>query len=214
MNSSELWSMLESELTLLGSEMLVEAERWRYVNDAYFMFARLSGGIPDSTSEATEASITIGVDEAELHSSILRITSARRASDGGAIEILNTADMDRFAGRTGRGPVNYLLVGEQAGVGRWIDVPAANDTARLTIYRTPLKKITGPSQKLDEIDEMHHLALLDWLKYLVAKRPGTSYFNPQMAADYAGVFRGYCAQVKGELERAKYRNRTVRYGGI
>lgn len=202
-----------------------DEEVWMYMNAAYRMFVRLTGGIADFTSEATEVSIVSGVAEAELHPSILRIMSAYRRSDEVEIEIINPTDLGRIRSSdygqikqiyldTTSGPVRYMLLGGQKNLVRWVQVPAADDTADLMIYRLPLEQITCGEQELTEVEEDHHLYLYDWMEHLAYLKKDADTFDPNGAALAEARFRKYCAEVKAEWERYKHKHREVAYGGI
>lgn len=196
----------------------------RYVNDAYYMFVRLTGGIPDTYSEAAEVAITAGDSTVSVHSSVLRIMNAHRASDGHEVEVINPTDLyllnkDDYGRRytltsVAEGEVRYLVIGEGQHTGRLINTPIEDDTLKLYVYRLPLNSISSTSDSLDEVDSMHHLHLIDWMKHLAYKKQDSETLNPQGSQSALEDFRGYCELCRLEWERAKHKNRIVQYGGL
>jgi len=225
-NTGELIEMFgrdtgDTELPYLWSE----EERLAYANDAYSMFVRLTGGIPDFTSEAAEVAIAAGEPLAEIHPSVMRIMSAKRRSDGREIEIINATDLARLQASdygalkpllmsTERGAVTKLVIGMQRNKGRWIFTPDDDDVADLHIYRMPLAPLTSEGQELSEIEPMHHIHLLKWMKALAYRKQDAETFDRTRAEDSEALFRIYCDQVVGENERYKHKTRVVAYGGL
>lgn len=196
-----------------------------YLNDAYRMFVRLTGGVADFTSSATQVNIIAGDPVGVLDPSILRIMSATRLSDGGTIKIINSADLpqsgriDYGSGGTLKlnniaGAVNYMVIGMQPNTARWVQVPATNDTAQLIIYRMPLNRITWFDQALTDVEEDHHIHLLKWMRHLAYEKQDAETFDKVKSEEQEGKFRVYCAEVVAENERRKHKPRIVQYGGI
>jgi hypothetical protein len=221
MTAGELLEMVRSELSALSLEVLRDDEMLRYLDDAYRMFVRLIGGVPDSDSAVTTVAVVTGEPDVTLDSSILRIMRAAKRSDGSELEVINQTDLGRLGttdygffkplSLTGEGQVKYMMIGSKPNKARWIQIPDANDTVDLMVYRLPLTTINDEADLLDDIDEQHHLALLDRVKYHVYKRPGTPFFNLQTAAAFDSIFRDYCSQAKREQDRYKFKTRTVAY---
>lgn len=196
-----------------------------YMNDAYRMFVRLTGGIADFTSSATQTPIVTGDPIGALDPSILRIMSATRLSDGGVIKVVNSTDLplsgriDYGSGGTLKldntaGAVNYMVIGMQPNVARWIQVPAADDTAQLVVYRLPLNRITDFDQGLTEVDEDHHLHLIKWMRHLAYEKQDADTFDRVKSDEQEGKFRAYCDGVVGENDRRKHKPRVVQYSGL
>lgn len=203
-----------------------EDDAWGYLNDAYVMFWRLVGGIPDFlTPLVCSVPITAGNAVGALHPSILRIMSASRASDGGEIKILNSTDLGALPLSDyglirelklddKQGPVRFGVIGMADDVIRWVNVPLENDTCKLIVYRKPLDRITIDSEEFGELNEDHHIHLLDWMKHLAYGKQDAETFDKGRADEFGGKFEAYCALVKSERERAKHKTRVVQYGGI
>ena len=112
------------------------------------------------------------------------------------------------------GPVRYAVLGLRKNALRWIQVPIEADTVDLVIYRLPLSTINDFDQELTDVEEDHHLHLLDWMKHLAYKKHDADTFDPNASAKGEADFRAYCAQVKAEMSRYQHKTRTVTYGGL
>ena len=200
-------------------------EAFRYMDAAYRMFAKLTGGIADFDSPLCNVDIVAGEAVADLDSSILRIMSATRRSDSNPIQIINHTDIGKMRssdyGQTKAlvlddrtGPVRFAVLGLRRNTLRWVQVPEEADVCDLHVYRMPLTHLTDTEQEIDEIDEEHHIYLLDWMKHLAYKKQDADTFNPAASAAGEQNFHNYCAQVKAEWERYKHKTRVVSYGGI
>lgn len=231
MNAQELWDYFRSDVGDVvpdgAPHLWSDAEVLRYIGDAYFMFVRLIGGIPDFTSVATEVPIVAHEAVGELHPSILRINQAQRESDAGVIDILNYTDLRKLTVGIGdygqfqalkldslEGPVRYGIIGMQRNTIRWVKVPLVNDTANLIIHRMPFDPITAFDQEFVDVEEIHHLHLVNWMKYLAYSKQDTDAFDARKAAEYKGIFEQYCLFARSENERYKSKVRTTGYGGI
>lgn len=200
-------------------------EAMRYADAAYKMFVRLTGGIPDFTSDACSVDIVAGEAEADIHPSILRIMTAERRSDRYEIKVVNATDrVLSVAGDYGKvhnllrddkaGPVTHMVLGMQHGKIRWLQVPVVDDICDMLIYRLPLKGLTEEDSTLSEIAEDHHYYLLDWMKHLAYKKQDADAYDPNKSKNCAAEFEAYCRMVKAEWERYKTKVRKVTYGGL
>lgn len=227
MNSDELYDSFRTDVQdVVSTYLWLDTEVWRYMNEAYFMFVRLTGGIPDFTSSATYVPIAAGINTSPIDPSILRIMSAYRASDNAEINIINSTDTpvvrDNDYGSVKPlwldntpGPVRHMLIGAQQNLVKWIQVPIADDAANLVIYRLPLAKITDAGgQEFIDVSEEHHYSLLMWMKALAYKKQDAETFDRATSAENGAEFRAYCMQAKQEMERKKHKTRVVAYGGI
>lgn len=226
MNSTGLYDLFRSDTGDDKAPYLwTETDVWGYIGTTHNDFVRLTGGIADFTSEATEVPIVTGEPSAELSKKILRVMGASRRSDGGEIEIINATDVGRMSvsdyGRlkpllmdNSRGPVRCLVLGKQKHIARWINVPEVDDTADLHIYRLPLKTVDGPDQEFEGVDEEHIFHLLTGVKALAYRKQDANVLDVNQAEANEARFRAYCERVKSEWERYKHKTRVVAYGGI
>ena len=202
-----------------------DTEAYRFMDDAYFMFARLTGGIGDFESPEMEVEVRAGEKLVDLHPSLLRITTATLRSDGRPIEIVNFTDMNKltvqdYGGRAKvsdfslPGRVTHMVTGQAPDRARLIMVPVEDDIIDLTGYRLPLCHINGENQQLRDVSVYHHLHLIHWMSYLAYGKQDADAFDPRKAEHHKQEFESYCDQVKREWERYKHKNRVVSYGGL
>ena len=225
MNSGELLSLWRSKIVDTAKPYLwSDEEAWLYMNAAYKQFVRLTVGIADFTSDATTIDVIAAEATAEIHPSILRVMDAYK-SDGSELIVANITDKDfmitsdygfirRLMMDATPGPVRYMVIGAERGKVKWVQVPLTNDTVSLNVYRLPLVDVADENHPLDEVDELHHIALMDWMSHLAYLKDDAETFDKTKSAEAAATFRTYCSQVKDEWERYKHKNRTVAYGGI
>lgn len=225
MNSNDLYDAFREDIVDTALPYLwLDDEVFRYMDAAYRMFVRLTGGISDFTSDATVVEISAGEALADLHPSVLRIMSANKASDEQDLTIINMVDeattesddyfqLLRSIRSTQTGAVRKMIIGAERNKVRWINVPEVSDTVNMHIYRLPLVHVTDGSHPLDEIDDDHHIYLLDWMKHLAYKKQDSETFDKTKSDDAEETFKKYCAQVKAEWERYKHKTRIVQYEG-
>lgn len=225
MNAGELYDAFRSDVVDTAKPYLwADAEVYRYMDAAYKMFVRLTGGIADFTSEAAEISASAGERSAEHHPSILRFLSAQRKSDGVAISILNLNDAS-VMGNSDYGNVRTLLsdnrvgqirgmiIGRQRGVVEFVGTPVEDDTILLTVERLPLVDIVDETHELNEVDAHHHIYLIEWMKHLAYKKQDAETFDKTKSEDARQSFEQYCSLSKHEFERERFKPRVVQYGG-
>lgn len=227
MTSADLYALFRSDVVdAVQPYLWSDTEVYAYMNDAYRMFVRLTGGIADFTSTVTQVAIVAGQATSALDPSILRIMGATRLSDGLPIKVLNYPDLPVpvTSGIYGAsqaigldatpGPVNYMVIGMQRDVARWVQVPTANDTAQLFVYRMPTGFITAAGQPFTDVAVDHHIHFLDWMKHLAYKKQDAETFDRARSNENEASFRAYCAEAKAEIERYKHKTRIVAYGGL
>lgn len=226
MDSTGLYDAFRSDVVDTARPYLwSDDEVWRYANDAYRMFVRLIGGVPDFDSDICAVSVIPGEAVADIDSNILRIMSATRRSDSNVVEIINSTDLGKMRskdyGQTKQlvmdsrtGPVRYAVLGLRKNALRWIQVPEEADTIDLVIYRLPLDTISGHAQELTDVEPDHHIHLVDWMKHLAYKKHDADTFNPTASKQGKDAFEEYCAFVKAEMARYQHKTRTVTYGGL
>lgn len=232
MNAQELLEQFRLEVYDTTAPYLwSDKESYRYMNDAYRMFARLTGGIPDSTSDVTRIAITAGQPTSDVSPLILRFRTAYLASSGRKIDILNDVDEPLirhtdyggmvFTGRQSTpGPVHSMIIGEdrsaERGIVRWINVPDTNDVAQVSVYRLPLDPVptNGTGFDFPEIGEEHVEHLTKWMKHRAYGKQDAETFDANKRDAFGAEFREYCAQAKAEWDRYKSKVQVVQYGGL
>lgn len=226
MNAGELDSHFRTEVFDTVEPFLWSPEESRrYALDAYRMFVRLTGGVADFSSPATQVYALTGENSAELHPSILRIMSAYRVADGADVTILNQTDLVAGAGTdygqlikninspvTGR--LDEMIIGRQKDTAYFAALPAADETIQLAIYRLPLIDVLEPETEFSDIGEEHVLHLVDWMKHLAFRKDDVEVHNLSKSDAFGADFRAYCTFAKAELERKKHKPRVVAYGGL
>lgn len=226
MNSNDLYDAFREDIVDTALPYLwLEDEAYRYMDAAYRMFVRLTGGISDFTSDATSVTITAGEANSDIHPSILRIMSAFKLSDEQDLTIINMVDnlttesddyfqLMRSIRSTATGPVRKMIIGAEQNKARWINVPEVDDEVSMHIYRLPLTHVTDGNHTLSEVSADHHIYLLDWMKHLAYKKQDSETFDKSKSDECEVNFRNYCAQVKAEWERYKHKTRVVQYAGL
>lgn len=202
-----------------------DSEIYRYADAAYVMFVRLIGGIHDFTGPVTRVQINAGEPLSDVSRSILRFDSAHMVSSGRELTIVNWTERTALR-RDDYGPkvnlyndptpgdVRFMVVGNQRGKVKWISVPDRDDEVQLQVYRLPLVKIEDDTHPLDEVDEEHHIYLLDWMKHLAWLKRDSECYDKQASDDAAARFTAYCAQCKAEADRYRSKVHVVSYGGL
>lgn len=227
-NSQELFDRFREDIVDVATPYLwTDEEVINYADDAYRMFVRLTGGIPDFTSDVTIIPLVTGEDIVDTDESILRIMTATLASTGADIEVVNVTDLPllfqsstdygslrTLSMKNMPGAVRWLVVGMQKYTAKVIQIPVVDDEINLYVYRLPLEHIVDGSHLLDDIMSDHHMHLIDWMKARAYKKQDAETFDKTKSADAELDFRTYCLQMKGEWERAKHKNRRVVYGGL
>lgn len=202
------------------------AEVYRYMNDAYFMFVRLTGGIPDGSSSVTTLLAAADTATTPIDKSILRIRTAHNVTDNNCpVKIINVQDVDALtsddygvirynAQSTQPGPVRYLISGEEETYVRWVNIPVVNTTIQLVVERLPLIPITRDRQRLTGVREEHHYHLLKWMRHLAYRKQDADTFNLTKSDQERDDFVAYCALATKEKGIRKHKVRVVAYGGL
>ncbi len=231
LTSGELVDSFRSDMSdAVAPYMWSEADVFVYMNEAYTRFARLSGGIPDTSSTVTQIPIVAGEKLAAVSPLILRFRQAWLTSDGNEIEIVNEQDPALRLSNSdyGRvrvrnllddntpGPVTRMVVGRERKVVKWQQVPVVNDTAQLSVYRLPLTTVTSGDAYFDfpDLSEEHIEHLLLHMKSRAYGRQDADTFDRGARDHYKAEFEKAALLVKAEWERYKYKPRAVVYGGL
>lgn len=227
MTSDELYDLFRKDVVDTARPYLwSDDEVYAYMNDAYYMFVRLIGGIPDFTTTAVcTVTATANQQYADIHPSILVIRQASLAPNGEAVRVINAQDTEslsdedfgvlrRINNSTSKGKVRYIVMGMEQDKIQWINIPDVNYTVKLIVDRLPLSIIDTPGQTFDGVKPHHHLKFLNWMKYLAYNKQDAETFNKAKAVEEKAIFESYCAFARAEKERYKHKVRVVRYGGL
>lgn len=213
MTSADLYALFRADVSDAEQPYLwSDLEVFTYMNAAYRMFVRKTDGIADATSVTVQIPVVAAQPLGALNAAVLRVMSAYRVSDGGAVKIYNSPEFPRPAVVVG--PVKGMVIGEQDGLARWTTIPDAADTVQLVAYRMPVGSITATAQPFTGVAEDHHLALMDWMKHLAYRKQDAETFDRARSDECGATFLAYCEFVKAEVERRKQKPRSVAYGGL
>lgn len=202
------------------------SEVYRYINDAYFMFVRLTGGIPDGTTAVvTDLVAATGEATTPIHSSIMRIRTARNVTLQQPITIINVQDTEDFVREdygqmyrgydsTDPGRPTHMVIGEEEGFVRWVQVPDADYNVKLVVERLPLIPITRERQLFSGVREEHHYHLLKWVRHLAYRKQDADTFNLVKSDQERADFMAYCEFAKQEKNTRKHKVRVTSYGGL
>lgn len=227
-NSQELFDRFRADIVDTALPYLwTDDEVINYADDAYRTFIRLTGGIPDFTSEVTAIPLVVGEEIVATDPSILRIMSATLRSSGRDIEVVNFSDQPLlFQSSTDYGSLRTLAMKNIPGAVRWmvigmerykakiIQIPVETDTIDLYVYRLPLVHIRDGEHLLDDIMEDHHMHLIDWMKARAYKKQDAETLDKAKSAECEADFRTYALAQRNEWNRSMYKNRRVVYGGV
>lgn len=213
MIASDLYELFRADVSDAAQPYLwSDLEVYLYMNDAYRMFVRKTGGVEDFTSAAAQVPVVAGDPVGVLDAAVLRIVSAYRVSDNAPVSIFNNPSSAPPSVSTG--PVGGMVIGAQRRAVRWTSIPAAADTVQLSVYRMPLGTISGPSSEFVDVEEDHHFHLLKWMRHLAYQKQDAETFDRAKSDENGAAFNDYCGFVKDELARLAHKPRTVAYGGI
>lgn len=202
------------------------AEIYRYINDAYFMFVRLTGGIADGSSAVTLLTATAGQATTPIDKAIMRIRTATNVTDNNRkVNVINVQDIEDLATEdygtirtinqiATPGPVRYLISGEAEEYVRWVNIPIVDTQIQLVVERLPLTPITGQRQQLKGVRNEHHYHLLKWVRHLAYRKQDPDTFDLIKSDQERADFIAYCELAKKEKGTRKHKVRVVSYGGL
>lgn len=227
MESHELLcTFREDSLDNVEPYLWSDAEVYQYINDAYFMFVRLTGGIADGSSSVTLLSPLAGEVTTPLDPSIMRIRTAKNVTDNNcSIKVINVQDEDdlttedygvvRTIGQTNiPGPVRYMVIGEEDDYVRWVNIPIVNTLIQLIVERLPMIPITRARQRFSGIRDEHHYHLLKWVRHLAYRKQDADTFNLVKSDQERDDFIEYTGLAKREKGIRRHKVRVTKYGGL
>lgn len=226
MTSDELHDLFRKDVVDTARPYLwSDEEVYAYMNDAYYMFVRLTGGIPDYLSDICQLTATTGERNGEISQKIMLVRTATLEDTGDEVKVINAQDVSTLSdvdygilrhlnSSNTIGKVRYIVIGMQPGLVQWVGIPDRDYSVRLLVERLPLVDITDGGQELIDVPNHHHIHLLKWMRSLAYNKQDAETFNKVKAAEDAAAFTGYCDFVRREKDRAKHKVRVVRYGGI
>lgn len=225
-STAMLSAFREDVVDVAVPQLWTDAEIYGYMNDAFYMFVRLTGGIPDYTTDAV-CKLTTVVDNpySALHASILRVRLASNEADGTDVGIINATDVGNLTAEdygvlrkvnivTTKGQPRYMIMGLEDGKVRWADIPNAVYNFRLQVDRLPLTPITAAGQAFTGVAAHHHIHFLKWMRHLGYGKQDAETFDKKRSLDEKAAFEEYCGFARRERETSKHKVRVVRYGGL
>lgn len=220
------------ELFRLETDDISEPYLWSdfeffiYLDDAQKTFVRRTGGISDSSSAITRIPFRINDTLIKFDERILRITQAKDDQNRKIVvrnidnfedspylddDYGNMVNAGLDDGRTG--PLRYIITDMEQNKLRLYPLPDTAGTLQLYVRRLPLDDIEDEDSTF-EIHSQHHLALLNWVKYLAFMKQDVETFNQSKAEDFRIAFEAYAVAAAREKSGREDRKRVVRYGGI
>lgn len=227
MTSDELLKLFRKDVADTAKPYLwSDEEIYAYMNDAYFMFVRLVGGIPDyMNDDVCLVKATSGVPYSDLHPKVLAIRNATFDDSGDVVHVVNAQDTDRLTNtdfgiirqvRMGKqiGRVTHMVTGLQDDIVFWVNVPDRDYSVRLLVERLPLDEIKGADQEFAGVKEHHHIHFMKWMKHHAYNKQDAEVYDPNKSLVEQQKFEQYCYQAKREKDKLKHKVRVVAYGGV
>lgn len=227
MNSTTLGDLFRADTTDNVTPYLwTDVEMYAYMNDAYYMFVRRTGGIPDYYNDKVcLVTAKKDVETSKLHPKILFVRTASLEPKGETVKVINLQDepwlqdedynlVRQMSVSKTVGKVRYLVIGIQDDIAKWVNIPDVDYQVRLAVERLPLDDITGPGQDFEDVKDHHHMYFLCWMKHLAYSKQDADTFNKVKADEESAKFLAYCASARQEKEQYKHKVRVVRYGGL
>ena len=227
MNTGDLYKLFRSEIRdEIEPFLFTQTEVLRYMDEAQLEFCKRGMGIADvRNTDVVDVPVVAGEEYADIHQAILTIRTAELLSSRMPLRIWN--NLETLTSTVGYGsqsvpstvyahapgPLHGMVIGEEENVVRWVNIPTANDTVRLSVYRLPIEPITGLVQDF-EIRTEHHFTLLYWMKHLAFSKQDADTFDPKGAATAGDTFLARCEDARLAWERYKHKPRTIKYGGL
>jgi hypothetical protein len=216
MDSTELLDTFRGEVSdAVAPYLWSDVECYRFMDSAQKMFCRLTDGIEDSLSKVTQLSIVAGTDWYKLSPLVLKLRTAVRADNGRRMTVIEAENLERAGIRFDMVPgvPRTLVSGLGQNMLRVHPMPSEDAALALTVFRLPLLPIDDAGQEF-EINEMHHEALLLWMKHRAYSKHDAETFDKGRAKDYEDAFQAYCAAAKREQNRRRHPAGVVQYGGM
>lgn len=217
MNSAEAVTRLRSDLDDVALPLLWEdTELYGALDSAQKTFCRLTQGIPD----VLPLPLVVDTEWYVRDPRILKIRGGRRlytdnTSIGRDVPVMAYAEFKRSGGYfdSRSGPCSVLVEGEKKGYLRAYPKPSIADPLELSVLRLSLTLDVGDDDEF-EIDEQHHIFLLDGAKALLYLKQDSQTYDKTAAADADARFKAYCFECKQQQERAEFGTGVVEYGGL
>jgi hypothetical protein len=227
MESGELLNLFRCDVVDdVEPYLWTDLEAYQYMNDAYFMFVRLTGGIADGSSSVTQLTATTGEATTPIDDSIMRVRTVRNTSNSNRpVEVINVQDIDilttedygivhNISQIDTPGRPEYMVIGEEDGYVRWVNVPDADYVMQLVVERLPTIPITREKERFTGVRQEHHFHLLKWMRHLAYRKQDADTFNLVKSDQERDDFVAYCEMANNEKSIRRHKVRATGYGGI
>ena len=205
-----------------------DAEAFRYFVKAQDDMVKVMGGFADHTTSAIcTVTATISTPLTAISPYILRVRSGRLVTAERDVAFINEGDLSKLEvfdyGRvylglslsdTDTGDVTHGILGMQENKIRWYKVPAATDTVVLHTFRLPYPRPADWNDTTIELIEDHHMSLVTGMRAQAYLKHDAEAFDRTAAATHKAAFDAYCNSLRKDVERRRYRPRSVQYGGL
>lgn len=218
MTSSELHDHFRREVSDTKKPYLwSSADIYSWINDAQTMFCRETEGIEDaSTVSICRINVVPATEWYTISPKIVKLRRVTRVDTGRVVPVVNMEKAPsygiRFDGRPG--PLKVLVTGFEKHKLRAGPTPNETVTLELAVFRLPLETITDAGDQALEIDEQHHLSLIEWVKHKAYLKDDAETYDRRRSDEAGARFFAACAKAKIEQVRARREVSTVLYGGI
>lgn len=185
------------------------------------------GGIADSTSPITQLKATANQEFTAISPRILKIKTVWSLTNNHLIDLVNIENLMRPAyvddygfqyrqlfDTTRPGPIRCMVTGMEPNKVRWANIPAADETFRLSVLRLPLCEISCSGEGTIEFGPEFREVILNGIKYMAYGQQDAEKFNAKARDKYKEAFDAGVAEVRRIRERREAHTRVVRYGGI
>lgn len=212
MTTTELLGIFRDEVSdMLAPYLWSDALVYAYIDDAQKQFCRDAFGIEDARSFSL--TLAANTEWYALSPQILTVRGAYDATTGQPIPVLTRAEASAkrllFDGRTGA--LQALVKDMQKGFLR--AYPKSNAAGAVSLEATRLSETVGEGDDL-EIDEVHHLNLLMWVKYRAYSKQDVETYDPVKASAHRQAFKEYCNDSKIEHGRLTRNVAVVQFRGM
>lgn len=162
-----------------------------YANEAVDEACRRALLLVDSSSAASEASLSAGESEIDLHGSVIYVRRLRIVG-GHSLPACVARSMDEripnWEESIASSPQVFVPDWETNKLKLWPPTSTAIDI-KLTVIRTPLNEMAEDEDE-PEIPSRYHRALLDWMKYLGYSKQDADSMDAQKALKFEERFAG------------------------
>lgn len=216
MNSTALLNLFRAEVRdVTVPPLWSDVEIYGFMDEAQKKFCRLTDGIPDAVSAITSIAVAQGDTFVPYNKAIKSIRRAYRESDKAKVAVINDEELegDESILTETAGLTRLLVLGMDASNLRIIPEASTADTIKLSVFRLPLVDLDGADVDL-EIAEIHHRALLMWMKSLAYSKMDAETFDKVKAADFENQFKTYCVTANSEEKNKNHRARCVKFSPL